>query len=127
MNLKEALTQYGKMLNTLTISHIDNVLDDSFTYQSQCVLSSIDSKDEFLDYMQSKLTSMIENRFLPYAELGEITAFCLEQPCLIVAQGTKDNLQVLILGKMNNGKLSRIDVCIVPTPQSATRTGIYPV
>ena len=43
-----------------------------------------------------------------------------------MAQGGKDNLLAVVLAKVEDGKIKRLDLCGVPSPHSARRTGDYP-
>jgi hypothetical protein len=48
-------------------------------------------------------------------------------PCVVLAQGDKENLVALVLAEVEGDLISRLDMCIVPTPQSAVRSGEYPL
>jgi len=43
-----------------------------------------------------------------------------------MAQGDKDNLLAVVLAKVEEGKIKRLDLCGAPSPHSAQRTGEYP-
>jgi hypothetical protein len=43
-----------------------------------------------------------------------------------MAQGDKDNLLAVVLAKVEDGKIKRLDLCGAPSPHSARRTGEYP-
>ena len=58
-----------------------------------------------------------------FAELGETTQYPMytvpEQPCVILAQGTKDNILAVVLFETKDTKITRIDICsVVPAPQA---------
>lgn len=122
----EALRAYAKTLNTLTAEPLEPLLAEDFTYESQNVFTAIKSKHEFLDYFRPKLQTIEDSDFPVYAELGTISAYGGLQPCVVVAQGSKEDLTCFVLAKVHDGKLKRLDLCIVPSPQSAERTGEYP-
>ncbi|MEN9314567.1 MAG: hypothetical protein RIS35_960, partial [Pseudomonadota bacterium] len=44
----------------------------------------------------------------------------------VMAQGDKDNLTAVVLAEVEEGKIKRLDLCGVPSPHSARRTGDYP-
>ena len=46
--------------------------------------------------------------------------------CLILAQGDKSNLLGVAYASVHKGKISALALCIVPTPDAAERSGIYP-
>ena len=58
--------------------------------------------------------------------MGTVSAYGKDQSCVILAQTNKENLLGLVLAKVVAGKLKRLDLCIIPPPQSAKRSGEYP-
>jgi hypothetical protein len=124
----EALKAYAKMLNTFDTKHIEHLLADDFRFTSQQVLTDIVGKEEYLDYMKGKLLTLAsrpENTV--FAEMANINSFTGDRACIVAAQGSKDHLVATILCKVNDDKLVEVDMCIIPTPQSAIRSGFYPV
>jgi hypothetical protein len=43
-----------------------------------------------------------------------------------MAQDDKANLVALMMAKVKDGKIQRLDMCCVPPPHSARRSGDYP-
>ena len=123
----EALRAYAKMMNTLSVTPLEPLLADNFTYESQTVFSALESKQAFLDYIRPKLQTIQKAGATVFAEMGMVSAYGKHQPCVVLAQNTKDNLVGLVLASVSDSKLSRLDLCIVPPPQSAERSGAYPV
>jgi len=125
MDLETGLRAYATMMNTLNMDAIEPLLADDFHYSSQWVLAEITSKQEYLDYIRPKLKAVRDSETKVWAEMAH-----LEQevpgPCVVLAQNSKDNLLSLILGKVANGKLTRLDMCGAPSPHSAKRSGVYP-
>ena len=122
----EALRAYAQMMNTLTVTPLEPLLADDFTYESQTVFSALESKQTFLDYILPKLQTIQDAGATVFAEMGMVSAYGKHQPCVVLAQNSKDNLVGLVLARVSGGKLSRLDLCIVPPPQSAERSGEYP-
>lgn len=122
----EALRAYAKMMNTLDVSALEPLLADNFTYESQAVFTPLDSKQSFLDYIRPKLVTIKNSGATVFAEMGMVAAYGQRQPCVVLAQNSRDNLVGLVLARIAGGKLSRLDLCIVPQPQSAERSGEYP-
>ena len=122
----EGLRAYAAMMNTLDASKIESFLTDDFVYESQSVLQPIESKQAFLDYIKPKLQTVYRANATVYAELGRIAAYGREQPCVVLAQNSRDNLVGFVVAKTESGKLKRLDLCIVPPPRTAERTGEYP-
>ena len=123
---REALRAYARMLNTLSVEALEPYLADDFVYESQMVLMARRSKQEFLEYIRPKLETIRTSGTTVFAEMGEVWAYFEHRPCVVLAQGSKEDLVGIVLATVDRNKLSRLDLCIVPTPQSATRSGEYP-
>ena len=121
-----ALRAYAKMMNTLSAAPLEPLLADDFTYESQMVFQALESKQAFLEYIIPKLQTIHRSNATVYAEMGTVAAYGKNQPCVILAQNEKVNLVALVLAKTQGSKLIRLDLCIVPPPQAAERSGEYP-
>ena len=122
---KDALSIYARMLHTLDSSEFESLLSEDFSYSSQKVLTDMNSKDEFIEYIRPKLETIKKSKSPVYAELGVCPAYG-HTDCLIMAQGDKSNLLGVAYASVDEGKISGLSLCIVPTPDSAIRSGIYP-
>ena len=122
----EALRAYAMMINTLRVKSLEPLLADDFNYASQFVFEELTSKQAFLEYMRPKLETVANSRATVFAEMGTVSAYGKRQPCVVLAQNDKENLVGLVLARVTNDKLARLDLCIVPPPQSAERSGEYP-
>ena len=122
----EALRAYAKMMNTLSVTSLEPLLAENFTYESQTVFSALESRQAFLDYIRPKLQTIQKAGATVFAEMGMVSAYGNYQPCVVLAQNTKDNLVGLVLARISDNKLIRLDLCIVPSPQFAERSGEYP-
>lgn len=129
MELSEevALRAYAVMMNTLNADVLESLLADDFVYESQAVFSPLNSKTEFLAYIRPKLEAVRKAGATVYAEMARINAYGKEQPCVVLAQNSQSNLVALVLAKIKDDKLARLDMCVVPSPASASRSGEYPV
>ena len=125
MDLEIGLRAYATMMNTLNVDAIEPLLADDFHYSSQWVLAEITSKQEYLDYIRPKLKAVRDSETKVWAEMAHLEQE-IPGPCVVLAQNSKDNLLSLILGKVANGKLTRLDMCGAPSPHSAKRSGEYP-
>ncbi len=123
--LSEGLQAYARMLNRRDHRELEPWLADDFTYESQMVITPIEPKSVFLEYIERKLDAIRNSEQPVWAEMGWLD-HSIPGPCVVVAQGTKENLVGLVLGKIHAGSLKRLDMCIIPRPQSARRSGIYP-
>ena len=122
---QEALSIYARMLHTLDSSEFESFLSEDFSYSSQEVLTDMNSKDEFIEYIRPKLETIKKSKKPVYAELGVCPAYG-HTNCLIMAQGNKSNLLGVAYASVGEGKICSLALCIVPTPDSAERSGIYP-
>ncbi len=107
---KEALTIYARMLHTLDSSEFETYLSEDFSYSSQKVLTDMNSREEFIEYIRPKLETIKKSKSHVYAELGVCPA----------------NLLGVAYASVDKGKISGLSLCIVPTADSAKRSGIYP-
>ena len=125
LTIEAALKAYASMMNTLDSSKLEPLLAPDFHYESQMVFSEITSKQEYLDYIKPKLEVVKASGKKVWAEMAILT-HSFPGPCVVLAQGDKENLVALVLAKVKDGFIERIDMCIVPAPQSAIRSGEYP-
>ena len=121
---KDALSIYAKMMHTLDSSEFESFLSEDFTYSSQKVLTDMNSKDEFIEYIRPKLETIKKYKSPVFAELGICPAYG-HNDCLIMAQGDKSNLLGVAYASVDAGKITGLFLCVVPTPYSAERSGIY--
>ena len=122
---KDALSIYAKMMHTLDSSEFESYLSEDFRYSSQKVLTDMNSKDEFMEYIRPKLETIKKTNSSVYAELGVCPAYG-HTDCLIMAQGDKSNLLGVAFASVDKGKIAGISLSMVPNPDSAERSGIYP-
>lgn len=120
---RDALEAYARMINNLDPKKIETILADDFVYESQMVLTPLNSKSEFLDYIYPKFETIKRTNAPVFAEMGNHSN---SGPCVILAQDNPNNLQGLAFAKVENGQLKRIDLCIVPPAETAIRSGWYP-
>ena len=122
---KDALSIYARMLHTLDSSEFESYLSEDFSYSSQRVLTDMNSRGEFREYIRPKLETIKKSKSPIYAELGISPAYG-HTDCLIMAQGNKSNLLGVAYDSVDEGKISGLSLSIIPTPDSVERSGIYP-
>lgn len=120
-----ALYAYAKMMNTLDASSLEPLLADDFHYASQWVFAEFESKAAYLEYITGKLQTLRRSEAQAWAEMGSLERE-VPGPCVVMAQGDQNNLVAIVLANVEGNKIKRIDLCGVPSPYSAKRTGIYP-
>jgi hypothetical protein len=121
----EALRSYATMMNTLDASCLEPLLANDFHYASQWVFDEIESKSAYLEYIVPKLDAIRKSGATAWAEMGWLDRE-FPGPCVVMAQGDKDNLVAVVLAKIEDGKMKRLELCGAPSPHSARRTGEYP-
>lgn len=120
-----AVCAYAAMMNTGSVAHLEPLLAEDFRYASQWVFEEITSKADYLDYITQKLDTVRQSGAVVWAELAYLDE-ARQQPCVVLAQGAADNLQAVVLVKVQGNHISRMDLCAVPSPNSVYRTGKYP-
>ena len=61
---------YARMLHTLYSSEFELFLSEDFSYSSQKVLTDMNSKDEFIEYIRTKLETIKKSKSPVFAEIG---------------------------------------------------------
>ncbi len=125
LTTKNALEAYARMINTLNSSEFEQLISDEFCYESQAVIAPLKSKSEFIDYIRPKLVGIKSSKIKVYAEMGQIDAYG-QKECVLIAEESKDNLIATVYAQVENHKITRINLCLVPDPTLVNRTNIYP-
>lgn len=125
LSIESALRAYAAMMNTLDASKLEPLLAEDFHYASQWVFSEITSKADYLAYITAKLQAVKDSGSTVWAEMGWLD-HGFHGPCVVMAQGSQDQLKAIVLAKVEAGKIKRLDLCCAPPPESARRTGVYP-
>lgn len=125
LTTKQALTAYAEMMNCCDSSNFEKLLADDLVSTSQAVLTDITSKAEFVTYIKEKLQTIKQSNATVYAELGELDAYG-HTDCVVIAQNDKDNLVAATFITVENNQVKKIDLCVIPPPSQAKRSGIYP-
>ena len=112
------------MLHTLDSYEFESFLSDDFSCSSQKVLTEMNPIDECIEYIRPKLETIKKSNKPVYTELGICPAYG-HTNCLIMARDDKSNLLGVEYASLDEGKISGFSLCIVPTPDSAERSGIY--
>lgn len=125
----EAIRQLAKSWNNLDIKLVEEDFADDIVYESQLVFSSLNGKHAVKSYFENKFNS-IKNELLKgtmtvKAEIATHPA--VRHPFIVLTQITNNELrQLSIIPKIENGKIKRIDACIIPAPETAELTGDIP-
>jgi DNA-binding response OmpR family regulator len=122
---QDALRAYAAMLNTFDVSKLEPLLADDFHYSSELALVEIRTKQGFLKYIRGKLNTLQSSGIRIWAAMGWLNQ-TWPGPCVVISEGGKNDLQCIVLAKVEDGKIKRLDQRVVPLPESAERTGEYP-
>ena len=125
IDVERALCAYAEMMNTLDATKLEPYLAPDFHYASQWVFSEIPTKQDYLEYIRPKLEAIKSSANRVWAEMAHLDRE-FPGPCVVLAQGDKDNLIALVLVMVENGMISRLDMCCAPSPHSAKRSAHYP-
>jgi hypothetical protein len=69
---EQALRADAITLNSLSVSELVPLLADDFRYSSQAVVSEIESRHAFADYISTKLEAIQKSGVRVWAEMGQI-------------------------------------------------------
>ena len=122
---EQALRAYATAINRLDAGALLPLLVEDFHYASQWVFEEITSKAQFAAYFISKLDTIRRSDQRAWAEMARLDRE-MPGPCLVVAQGRKEELIGVVLAEVAGDRIARLDMCMVPSPHSARRTGEYP-
>lgn len=122
-----ALAAYAEMMNTLNVEKLIPFLSTDLRYNSQWVFEEMVGSKNYIEYIRAKLESLKGNKENSvFAEIGKLHEYPFG-PCVIMAQGERDNLVATVLAKVDeDGLITALDMCSVLSPKGAKRTGEYP-
>lgn len=123
---QQGLHAYAQAINTLRVDPLKPILADDFHYASQHVFEEIESGEAFVGYLEQKFRAIAQANARVFAEMGFVEAYGAHQPCVILAQNSKEHLVGLVLARVEGEKLKRLDLCMLPEPEMAERSGDYP-
>jgi hypothetical protein len=112
-------------MNTLDSTALEPLLADDLVWASQWVFHTLQSKQAYIDYIRPKLIAVKKSGRPVFAELGTLPA-PHAGPCVVLAQGGPESLLGVVLAQVNNGLITRMDLCNVPSAEEALRSGDYP-
>ncbi len=121
----EACRAYARMMNNRDHTHIVDWLHDDLQYSSSWVMETMHGKEVCLTYLKGKMETLKRNNSTVWAEIAYTDAFGAG-PCVVVAQGTRENLVATMLVTMDGDKISRMCMSVLPEPQECRRTGELP-
>ena len=145
-----ALRAYAVMVNTQSVKDLQPLLADDFAHESQRNFDAYKSKKAFLVFANGLHDALRKSGGKAYAEMGRVvcsqsimtssTAEGAEsvasmedgtetgyiRPCVLLTHGDRDAPEVVVLAEIAGNKLKRIELCVIPGPELAQRSGEYP-
>lgn len=127
----EAVETFARALNTGDVSLLWPLLADDVRFTSQVVFEELVGRGRVLQHLWAKIAvTRTRSDKRVFAELASTWAFAYgpqPRPCALLAQGTPDNLVCVAMIDVEDGRISRIDLCqVCPSPHEVERRGIYP-
>jgi hypothetical protein len=127
---KEQLNNLAKSWNHLDTGFIENELAEDVVYESQWVFQPMLSKVKVLSHLSLKFkaikVTMLSEVMVVSAELASLP-FMGDRPCIVLTQMTVEGIrQAIVLVKIQDKAIRRIDICAIPNPSEAELTGEFP-
>ena len=115
MTNQDIVTEYAKAYNNLNAVYIKEHLAEDFKYASQWVFEEIESKKEYLKYLENKFTALRNSTKKIVARMGSYN----NKSCIALYQidmSKKVDTQVaILLMKFENEKIISANLCMIPT------------
>ena len=126
---QDIIRSLARMWNTFDFSHVEKHLADDVVYESQFVFTPLEGKAAVAEYLKGKLETLRkaceEGSSIVTAEIGLHPHVPHEMIVLSqIRNGEADRLAVF--PRIENHQLTRIDLCIAPSPADAILTGEVP-
>lgn len=120
---RDAATAYAKAWNRLDPGEFIDMLSPDVRYSSQWVLEDLHGKKALADYLRGKMATVKKSAATVYAEVAQIGT---GDPCVLLAQGNRDDVNALVLFTVDQNKVTGFDMCIPDLYGSNIRSGMYP-
>ena len=121
----EALFAYATMMNTGDTTHILPVLAPDFVLTSQTVFNDLHGSDAFVVLMNGKFKAMEAAGTPAFADLAILHGWG-HVACVVLWQGEPLEPQLVVYADVKAGKLKTLRMCVVPPPQNARKSGLWP-
>jgi hypothetical protein len=104
--------------STLDIEPLIDVLADDCVYESQMVLTPLKGKKVIGEFLQDKFERIRNTKAYVACSLARVVSGpiwgVLGEPCIVMRQRGQGS--VALLKQSDDGKITRIELCIIPTP-----------
>ena len=99
----------------------------STTPRSGCS-SEIENRADYLDYLTAKLEAIRKSGSVVRAELAETRPYPMypnpPRPCVVAEQDGEGAATILF--EVDGNRIKRIDMCMIPPPDTCVRSGVCP-
>jgi hypothetical protein len=116
--LAERCKIFAEAYNNLDSELLIDALAEDCVYESQKVLAPLTGKSVVNDFIRGKFKTIKARKAFVTASVRRVCRGAvfgaLGQPCVVLNQG--DVGAVVLLELSDEGKIKRIDICIVPGP-----------
>ena len=131
LSKEDAALAYARAWNRLNVGYLEPWLAEDVCYASQHVSDELACRTDYLSYLKPKMKAVANSDMSVFAELGETRTNPgyggSPETCVVMAQGTKDDIVGVVLFQTQGGYIQRIDMCTVaPLSTTAHRIGKYP-
>ena len=125
---RDAAEAWARAYNLLDAGEISPLLAEDVHYASQWVFDELESRADYLHYLEGKLAAIGRSGAKVLAELGETRPYPMApnppRPCVVVHQNGEPAATVLF--QVDGARITRIDLCQIPPPSTCARFGEYP-
>ena len=120
-----AAREYAIAWNSLRMNAFISLLAEDVLYESQMVIEALEGKQQIARYLREKIQAVKNagTEFRVAVELGTTTYPSVE-PCAILYQGGETPIGLAFF-KVGSNTIQRIDICNVPDPWGAKRSGEF--
>lgn len=128
---EEVVFAFASAWNRLDPDGFLALLSPDARYASQWVFEELVGVSAISDYLRSKMKtvrthSVNDPNSRVRVEIGRTAHGDGGRPCAFMTQGHVNEVQAAVLFEINDGKVSRYDLCI-PQILGAVRTGVFPI
>jgi hypothetical protein len=109
---------FAEAYSTLDAESLIGALADDCVFESQMVLTALEGKKAIGEYLRGKFETICNANAHVSCSLERVVSGpvwgAIGKPCIVMHQG--EQRAVVLLDQSNDGKITRIDLCIAPTP-----------
>ncbi len=121
------IIEYAKAFNYLDVNYIKDLLNDDFRYSSQWVFKEIESKKEYLDYLENKFKVIENSTKKVVARMGLYkNKSCIVLYQIDLSKKNKTQIATLFINE-EKGKIKKADMCMIPDANEMQLLDIIPV